>query len=88
LPGLGRKDCFTIRDGASTTIGIVEASGCFPGFPAVNPQTGTTESYMTWDWPAYPNTFGPYWPNPDELPGQPNYNGFFTLPQVDFVYGR
>jgi prepilin-type N-terminal cleavage/methylation domain-containing protein len=73
----------TIRDGSSNTIGIVEASGCFPGFPAVNPQTGTTESYMTWDWPAYPNTFGPYWPNPDELPGQANYKGFFTLPQIN-----
>jgi type II secretory pathway pseudopilin PulG len=71
-----------IPDGSSNTIGIVEASGCFPGFPAVNPQTGTTESYMTWQWPAYPNTFGPYWPNPDELPGQPNYSGWFPLPQI------
>jgi len=71
-----------IPDGSSNTIGIVEASGCFPGFPAVNPQTGTTESYMTWDWPAYPNTFGPYWPNPDELPGQPNFQGLFPFPQI------
>jgi prepilin-type N-terminal cleavage/methylation domain-containing protein len=72
----------TIPDGTSNTIGIVEASGCFPGFPAVDPQTGTTESYMTWHWPAYPNQFGPYWPNPDELPGQPHYNGLFPLPQI------
>jgi prepilin-type N-terminal cleavage/methylation domain-containing protein len=71
-----------IPDGTSNTIGIVEASGCFPGFPDVDPQTGTTESYMTWQWPAYPNTFGPYWPNPDELPGQPNFPGSFTLPQI------
>jgi prepilin-type N-terminal cleavage/methylation domain-containing protein len=71
-----------IPDGSSNTIGIVEASGCFPGFPAVDPQTGTSESYMTWHWPAYPNSFGPYWPNPDELPGQPSYNGQFTLPQI------
>ncbi len=71
-----------IPDGASNTIGIVEASGCFPGFPAVNPQTGTSESYMTWHWPAYPNQFGPYWPNPDELPGQANYTGLFPLPQI------
>jgi hypothetical protein len=61
---------------------MVEASGCFPGYPAVDPQTGTLESYMTWHWPAYPNSFGPYWPNPDELPGQPNYTGLFTLPQI------
>lgn len=71
-----------IPDGSSNTIGIVEASGCFPGFPAVNPQTGTTESYMTWHWPAYPNTFGPYWPNPDQLPGQANYTGLYRLPQI------
>jgi prepilin-type N-terminal cleavage/methylation domain-containing protein len=71
-----------IPDGDSNTIGIVEASGCFPGFPAVDPQTGTSESYMTWHWPAYPNSFGPYWPNPDELPGQPNYTGLFELPQI------
>ncbi len=71
-----------IPDGSSNTIGIVEASGCFPGYPAVDPQTGTSESYMTWHWPAYPNSFGPYWPNPDELPGQPNYTGLFPLPQI------
>jgi prepilin-type N-terminal cleavage/methylation domain-containing protein len=72
-----------IPDGASNTIGIVEASGCFPGFPAINPQTGTSESYMTWHWPAYPNQFGPYWPNPDELPGQANYTGLFPMPQIN-----
>ncbi len=72
----------SIPNGSSNTIGIVEASGCFPGYPAVDPQTGTLESYMTWDWPAYPNSFGPYWPNPDELPGQVNYTGLFPLPQI------
>jgi prepilin-type N-terminal cleavage/methylation domain-containing protein len=72
----------TIPDGTSNTIGIVEASGCFPGFPAVDPQTGTSESYMTWHWPAYPNSFGLYWPNPDELPGQANYTGLYPLPQI------
>jgi prepilin-type N-terminal cleavage/methylation domain-containing protein len=72
----------TIPDGTSNTIGIMEASGCFPGYPAVDPQTGTLESYMTWHWPAYPNSFGPYWPNPDELPGQPSYTGLYPLPQI------
>jgi prepilin-type N-terminal cleavage/methylation domain-containing protein len=74
-----------IPDGASNTIGMVEASGCFPGYPDVDPQTGTTESYMVWWCPAYPNTFGPYWPNPDELPGQPNYSGTFPLPQIGLI---
>jgi prepilin-type N-terminal cleavage/methylation domain-containing protein len=72
----------TIPDGTSNTIGMVEASGCFPGYPAFDPVSGTSESYMTWDWPAYPNTFGPYWPNPDQLPGQANYKGLFALPQI------
>jgi prepilin-type N-terminal cleavage/methylation domain-containing protein len=71
-----------IPDGASSTIGLVEASGCFPGYPAIDPQTGTPENYMSWPYPAYFNTFGPYWPNPDELPGQPNYTGTFPLPQI------
>jgi prepilin-type N-terminal cleavage/methylation domain-containing protein len=72
----------TIADGASNTIGMVEASGCFPGYPAVDPQTGTFESLMTWWCPAYTNTVGPYWPNPDELPGQPHYTGLYPLPQI------
>ena len=38
LPLLTRSA--TIPDGSSNTIGIVEASGCFPGYPAVDPQTG------------------------------------------------
>jgi prepilin-type N-terminal cleavage/methylation domain-containing protein len=81
----GASTSYTIGNiigGSSNTIGIVEASGCFPGYPAVDPQTGTLESYMTWMWPAYPNSFGPYWPNPDELPGQVNYTGLFPLPQI------
>ncbi len=71
-----------IPDGTSSTIGLVETSGCFPGFPTIDVQSGTSENYMTWDYPAYPNTLGPYWPNPDELPGQPNYTGLFPLPQI------
>jgi prepilin-type N-terminal cleavage/methylation domain-containing protein len=71
-----------IPDGTSSTIGLVETSGCFPGFPAINPQSGTPENFMSWPYPAYPNTMGPYWPNPDELPGQANYKGFFPLPQL------
>jgi prepilin-type N-terminal cleavage/methylation domain-containing protein len=71
-----------IPDGSSNTIAMVETSGCFPGYPAIDPQSGTPENYMTWDYPAYPNTLGPYWPNPDELPGQRNYTGLFPLPQI------
>ncbi len=71
-----------IRDGTSNTLGMVETSGCFPGYPAIDPQSGTSENFMTWSYPAYPNTMGPYWPNPDELPGQANYNGLFPPPQI------
>jgi type II secretory pathway pseudopilin PulG len=73
----------SIPDGSSNTIGTVEASGCFPGFPAINPLTGTSISYMTWHWPCYPNTYGPYWPDPDQLPGQKNYAGMYALPQIN-----
>ncbi len=31
---------------------------------------------------AYPNTIGPYWPDPDQLPGQANYTGQYALPQI------
>jgi prepilin-type N-terminal cleavage/methylation domain-containing protein len=71
-----------IPDGTSNTIGLVETSGCFPGFPTINPQSGTSENFMSWPYPAYPNTMGPYWPNPDMLPGQANYQGSFPLPQL------
>jgi hypothetical protein len=72
----------TIPDGTSNTIGRVETSGCFPGYPTVNPKSGTPENFMSWPYPAYLNTMGPYWPNPDELPGQPNYIGGYSLPQI------
>jgi prepilin-type N-terminal cleavage/methylation domain-containing protein/prepilin-type processing-associated H-X9-DG protein len=71
-----------IPDGTSNTIGMVETSACFPGHPTVNPQSGTTENFMAWSYPAYLNTYGPYWPNPDELPGQANFTGLFPLPQI------
>jgi prepilin-type N-terminal cleavage/methylation domain-containing protein len=71
----------TIPDGASHTIALVENSGSFPGYPAVDPQSGTFENLMLWAWPAYTNTVGCYWPNPDELPGQANYSGSYSLPQ-------
>jgi prepilin-type N-terminal cleavage/methylation domain-containing protein/prepilin-type processing-associated H-X9-DG protein len=71
-----------IPDGTSNTLGLVETSGCFPSYPTIDPQTGTTENFMSWPCPAYTNTIGPYWPNPDELPGQVNYNGLFPMPQI------
>jgi prepilin-type N-terminal cleavage/methylation domain-containing protein len=72
----------TIPDGTSNTIGIVEASGCFPGYPSIDPTTGVPNSFMTWWYVAYPNTIGPYWPDPDQLPGQQNYTGQYALPQI------
>ncbi len=72
----------TIPDGTSNTIGLFETAGSFPGYPTVDPQTGTFENIMAWSWPAYLNSYGPYWPNPDELDGQPNYTGSYPLPQI------
>jgi prepilin-type N-terminal cleavage/methylation domain-containing protein/prepilin-type processing-associated H-X9-DG protein len=72
-----------IPDGASNTIALMEDSASFPGFPSVDPQTGTFENLMLWSWPAYTNTVGCYWPNGDELPGQANYIGSYPLPQFN-----
>jgi prepilin-type N-terminal cleavage/methylation domain-containing protein/prepilin-type processing-associated H-X9-DG protein len=74
-----------IPDGTSNTIGLCETSGSFPGHRVINPQTGTFENLMLWAWPAYPNTVGDYWPNPDELEGQQNYLGYYPLPQFDIT---
>jgi prepilin-type N-terminal cleavage/methylation domain-containing protein len=72
----------TLPDGASNTIGIFETAGSYPGYPTLDPQSGTYENIMAWSYPAYPNTYGPYWPNPDELVGQRNYTGSYALPQI------
>jgi Protein of unknown function (DUF1559) len=36
----------TIPDGSSNTIAMVEASGCFPGYPAIDPTTGLPNSFQ------------------------------------------
>ncbi len=72
----------TIPDGTSQTIGLFETAGSYPGYPTLDPQSGTFENIMAWSYPAYPNTYGPYWPNPDELIGQRNYTGVYPLPQI------
>ena len=38
-----------------------------------------------WSWPAYLNSVGCYSPNGDELPGQPNYLGYYSLPQFNIT---
>ena len=73
----------TIPDGSSHTIAMMEDSGSFPGYPNVDPQSGTYENLMLWSWPAYLNSVGCFWPNGDELPGQPNYLGYYSLPQFN-----
>jgi prepilin-type N-terminal cleavage/methylation domain-containing protein/prepilin-type processing-associated H-X9-DG protein len=75
----------TIPDGSSHTIAMMEDSGSFPGYPNVDPQSGTYENLMLWSWPAYLNSVGCYWPNGDELPGQPNYLGYYSLPQFNIT---
>jgi prepilin-type N-terminal cleavage/methylation domain-containing protein len=74
-----------IPDGTTNTIALVEQSGTYPNFPVVDPQSGTTENFTSWPYPAYLNTYGPHWPNPDELPGQANYTGNYPLPQIGII---
>ena len=61
-------------------IALVENSASFPGYPSTlaGNQAG---NLMLWSWPAYLNSVGCYWPNPNELPGQPGYAGSYPLPQ-------
>ncbi len=72
----------TIPDGTSNTIGSFETAGSYPAYLTLDPQSGTYENIMARSSPAYPNTYGPYWPNPDELVGQPNFTGTYPLPQI------
>jgi prepilin-type N-terminal cleavage/methylation domain-containing protein/prepilin-type processing-associated H-X9-DG protein len=65
----------TIPDGTSNTIALVEMSAYYPAYPDY-------ETYTSWPYPAYPNTYGPHFPNPDQLPGQPNYTGNYFLSQI------
>jgi hypothetical protein len=51
-----------IPDGSSNTIGLVEQSGYYP---AVSAQQNY-EVITSWPYPAYPNTLGAYYPNPDQ----------------------
>ena len=51
-----------IPDGNSHTIALMEDSASFPGFPSVDPQSGTYENLMLWSWPAYTNTVGVFGP--------------------------
>jgi prepilin-type processing-associated H-X9-DG protein len=64
-----------IPDGASNTIAFLEQSTWYPAFAQY-------ETFTSWPYPAYPNTFGPHWPNPDELPGGALYTANYRLPQV------
>jgi prepilin-type N-terminal cleavage/methylation domain-containing protein len=78
----------TIPDGSSGTIGFVEQPGYYPGQNGnVDPTTGTNEFYTSWPFPAYLNTFGPHYPNPDELPGQINYTALYPSPQFGVTPG-
>jgi len=79
--------CGRIVDGSSKTICLTECGGCFPSYPSVDPQSGTLENWMSWPYPCYTNSLGCYWPNPDELPGQPNFIPYtvstgYPLPQI------
>ena len=76
-----------IPDGSSKTIAMTECIACFPAYPTVDPESGTLENSMTWSYPGYTNTVGSYWPNPDQLPGQPNFQPYtpttgYFLPQI------
>jgi prepilin-type processing-associated H-X9-DG protein len=76
-----------IPDGSSKTICLSECIACFPAYPTIDPESGTLENSMCWPYPGFSNTVGSYWPNPDQLPGQSNFQAYtatsgYFLPQI------
>jgi prepilin-type N-terminal cleavage/methylation domain-containing protein len=67
-----------IPNGTSNTIGLVEQSGYYPG--ASNLGEGY-EAMSSWPYPAYPNTYGPYWPIPAATGIGAVGNPLYSLPQ-------
>jgi prepilin-type N-terminal cleavage/methylation domain-containing protein len=60
----------TVPDGSSNTIATVEQSGYYPGASQQQPGYGTGPNNnfqftTSWPYPAYFNTYGPHYPNPD-----------------------
>ena len=69
-----------IPNGTSNTIAVLEQSGFYPNAASFGEGY---EGFSSWPWPAYPNTYGPYWPIPTNnqvvgAVGNPPY----PLPQI------
>ena len=60
----------TVPDGSSNTVATVEQSAYYPGASQQQPGYGTGNNnnfqfITSWSYPAYFNTYGPHYPNPD-----------------------
>jgi len=80
----------TIPDGSSNTIGLVEQAGYYPyaylQAPGYDPNAPSNEfqGITSWAYPAYLNTYGPTYPNPDFLDASAGLNvfGLYPAPQI------
>jgi prepilin-type N-terminal cleavage/methylation domain-containing protein len=80
----------TIPDGSSNTIGLVEQAAYYPfaylQAPGYDPTKPSNEyqAFTSWCYPAYFNTYGPHYPNPDFLDVSAGVGVFgqYPAPQV------
>jgi prepilin-type N-terminal cleavage/methylation domain-containing protein len=89
----GRPTGYTIAripDGASNTIGLVEQAAYYPAAaeqePGFEPGQPNNEfqAITCWAYPAYFNTYGPHYPNPDFLDASAGAGvfGMYPPPQI------
>ncbi|MDW8244569.1 MAG: DUF1559 domain-containing protein [Thermogemmata sp.] len=80
----------TVSDGASNTIGLVEQAAYYPyaylQAPGYDPNQPSNEfqAITSWPYPAYFNTYGPHYPNPDFLDASAGAGvfGMYPAPQI------
>jgi len=80
----------TIPDGSSNTIALVEQAAYYPfaylQAPGYDPTQPSNEfqAITSWPYPAYFNTYGPHYPNPDFLDASAGAGvfGMYPAPQI------
>ncbi|VTS01828.1 Secreted protein containing DUF1559 OS=Rhodopirellula baltica WH47 GN=RBWH47_01757 PE=4 SV=1: N_methyl_2: SBP_bac_10 [Gemmata massiliana] len=80
----------TVPDGASNTVALVEQAAYYPyaylqapGYDPNNP-SNEFQALTAWAYPAYFNTYGPHYPNPDFLDASAGAGvfGMYPAPQI------
>ncbi len=85
----GRSTRFTvgtIPDGSSNTIALVEQTANYPTAHLQEAEYSAGgslyQNITAWSFPAYTDTYGPHYPNPDMLNSQDASYGLYPAPQI------